>query len=65
MTVSSVNNQLTSRQEETIRIIREKANDLAEFIEGSVEDCRRRELALFDVESSSMWAVKAVTHGDD
>ncbi len=43
--------------------IKGKANELAAVIE-KVEPCRRRSVALTQLEGAAMWAVKAAVCGD-
>jgi len=44
--------------------IKEKANELASLIETKVAAGRRRSVALTQLETASMWAVKAAAVGD-
>lgn len=45
--------------------IKNKANDLATFIEANIAPGRRRSVALTKLEDFSMWAVKSAACGDD
>lgn len=44
--------------------IKERANELGEFINDSVLAGRRKSIALTKLEEASMWAVKAAAVGD-
>jgi len=50
--------------DETITKVKNKANELAEIIESEIEPGRRRSVALTQLETASMWAVKAAACGD-
>lgn len=45
--------------------IKRRFNDLASVIETSVLPGRRKALALTNLEQAAMWAVKALTQGDE
>lgn len=49
---------------DVVRSIKEKANELAAFIEHNVPAGRRRAVALTQLETATMWAVKASVCGD-
>ena len=51
--------------DERITTIKTMANALAEYIETNVPAGRRRSIALTELESASMWAVKAAAVGDE
>lgn len=45
--------------------IKLKANELAAMIERKVLPGRRKSLALTNLEQATMWAIKALTQGDE
>lgn len=45
--------------------LKRQFNDLASAIEASVLPGRRKSLALTNLEQAAMWAVKALTQGDE
>lgn len=47
-----------------IQAIKEKANELAALIEAEIPPSRRRSVALTQLETATMWAVKAAAVGD-
>ena len=49
---------------EVIAALKSKANELAELIE-ALPPGRRRSVALTQLETASMWAVKAAAVGDE
>ncbi len=48
-----------------IDAIKAKALELEEVILQHAPDCRRRSVALTNLETASMWAVKAAIKGDE
>lgn len=51
-------------QDPMIKLIKTKANELADIL-GQLDPSRRRSIALTKLEDASMWGVKAAVCGDD
>lgn len=51
--------------DDRITAVKEAYANLSECIEYNVPDCRRRSIALTNLETSAMYAVKAIAVGDE
>lgn len=51
--------------DQRVDTIKRLTNELAAFIDANVQPGRRRSVALTQLETASMWAVKATVCGDE
>lgn len=63
--ISNEHKDLTAKEKAVLANIRLKFNDLEQFIEENVVSGRRRSIAMSNLETASMFAIKAATVGDN